>query len=240
MCQKIVVSSELLLRALLGIFAILVVVQICLQGFRFWTGDHFLFGLLAAFSLGGEQNFPTYFSTMLLLGCSAMLGVIGIGEFREQGRRAIYWYALAFIFLFLSMDEMMMIHERLSEPVRALVGDEYAPHYGWVLPYGLLIAVIGFAYARFLVELPRRTALLFVLAGVLYVGGAIGFETLSGAVSSEYGNSNVTYVALQTIEEVLEMFGAILFLYALADYVERRFTSFILCLAREPVLADTG
>ena len=233
MRQDVVISSQRLLHALLYVFAILVVAHLCLQGWRFWSGDHFLFGLLAAFSLGAEQNFPTYFSTVVLLGCSLMLGFLGLRVMKEPGHDSLYWFALGLIFLFLSMDEMMMIHERLTEPVRALVGDSYAPHYAWVLPYGLLVVAVGIAYARFLLRLPRRTTLLFVLSGALYVGGAIGFETMSGAVSSEAGNSNVAYVALQTIEEVLEMFGMILFLYALADYVEREFASLNICLTQE-------
>ena len=233
MRKDIVISSRRLLRILLSIFAILVVAHLCLQSLRFWSGDHFLHGLLAAFSLGAEQNFPTYFSTFVLLGCSAMLGVIGIGETGEEGHGTIYWFALALIFLFLSMDEMMMIHERLTEPVRALVGDSYAPHYAWILPYGLMLVAIGIAYARFLFRLPRRTALLFVVSGVLYVSGAIGFETMSGVISSEVGNKNVTYVALQTIEEILEMIGAIFFLYALADYAERKFVSLNICVTQQ-------
>lgn len=232
------ISSRRLLRAMLGIFAILVAAHVCLQIVRFWTGDHFLFGLLAVFGLGAEQNVPTYFSTVLLLLCGVMLGLIGIREMNEAGQDKLYWFLLGLIFLFLSMDEMMMIHERLTEPVRALVGESYAPHYAWVLPYGLLFVALGIGYFRFLLRLPRRTALLFVLAGVLYVGGAIGLETMSGMVSREAGNVNVAYVVLQTIEEVLEMFGTVLFLYALADYAERKFESVGICLTQKSNATD--
>lgn len=190
-------------------------------------------GLLAAFSLGAENNFPTYFSTLALFACSALLAAIATGESRKGGNRPAYWFALSAIFLFLSMDEMMSIHERLSEPVKALVGETDVFHYAWVLPYGVLVVIFVAAFSRFLILLPRRTALLFVLAGALYVGGAVGFETLSGYHYSLSGSKGITYVALQTMEEILEISGTILFLYALADYAERRVEALSFCLMRD-------
>jgi hypothetical protein len=155
---------------------LLVFLHIVLQSVRFWSGDDFLMGLLAAFSLGAENNFPTYFATLALFVCSALLAAIATGETRQGGYRPFYWYAMSGIFLFLSMDEMMSIHERLSEPVKALVGETAVFHYAWVLPYGVLVVIFVAAFSRFLIHLPRRTALLFVLSGALYVTGALGFR----------------------------------------------------------------
>lgn len=219
-----------------GIAGLLIFVHIVLQSVRFWSGDHFLMGSLAAFSLGAENNFPTYFSTFALLACSALLAAIAIGEARQGGYRPVYWYALSGIFLFLSMDEMMSIHERLSEPVKAVVGESAVFHYAWVLPYALLVIIVAIAFSRFLIQLRRRTAILFIVSGALYVTGALGFETLSGYHSSGFGNLNITYVALQTIEEILEISGTILFLYALADYAERRFEKFNFSLVADAAL----
>lgn len=209
---------------------LLVFIHIVLQIVRFWSGDHFLIGLLAAFSLGAENNFPTYFSTLALFVCSALLAAIATGEARQVGYRPVYWYALSGIFLFLSMDEMMSIHERLTEPVTALIGETGVFYYAWVLPYGVLAVIVAAVFSRFLIHLPRRTALLFILSGALYVTGALGFETLSGYHYSNFGSMNITYVALQTMEEILEISGTILFLYGLADYAERRFEVMSFCL----------
>ncbi len=216
--------------------ASLVVIHIVLQAVRFWSGDHFLMGSLAAFSLGAENNFPTYFSTLALFVCSALLAAIATGEARQGGNRPLSWYALSGIFLFLSMDEMMSIHERLSEPVQALVGESPLFHYAWVLPYSVFVVIVAAAFLRFLIHLPRRTALLFVLSGALYVIGALGFETMSGYYYSGFGALNITYVALQTVEELLEFSGTILFLYALADYAECRFQAISLCLVQDATL----
>lgn len=222
-----------LTRFLLGIFVLLFIAHVTLQVTRFWIDDHFLFGLLAAFSLGGENNFPAYFSTILLLLCSSMLALIFYAEYVAGNSKITYWLVLSFIFLYLSMDEMMQIHERLTEPTTALIGEEYSLHYSWVIPYALLLVIFVAFYSRFLFRIPRRTAMLFVTSGIIYVGGAIGFETMSGGVSAQSGNSNPLYVMLQTMEEVLEMLGAILFIYALADYCETKFGHVGVKLSRE-------
>ena len=129
----------------------------------------------------------------------------------------------------------MSIHERLTEPVTALIGETGVFHYAWVLPYGVLVLIVAAVFSRFLMYLPRRTAFFFVVSGALYVAGALGFETLSGYHYSGFGSLNITYVALQTVEEILEISGTIMFLYALADYAERRFDSVDFCLMRDAV-----
>jgi hypothetical protein len=212
------------------IAVLLVVAHIVLQSVRFWSGNDFLMGFLAAFALGAENNFPTYFSTFALFVCSALLAAIAIGERRQGDGKPIYWIVLSAIFMFLSMDEMMSVHERLSEPVKGMIGETDVFYYAWVLPYGVLLAIFVAVYYRFLNLLPRRTALLFLLSGALFVGGAIGFETLSGYYYSLSGSKGITYVILQTLEEILEITGTILFIYALAEYAEQRFGVIDFCL----------
>lgn len=231
--MTISVSAGRLTLLFSGTAILLITMHIILQSVRFWTGDDFLMGLLAAFSLGAENNFPTYFATFSLLMCSALLAGIAAGEKTRDGYRPFYWAAMSAIFLFLSMDEMMSIHERLIEPVRGLIGETDVFHYAWVIPYGVFLLFFIAAFSKFLLELPRRTALLFILAGALYVAGAIGFEMMSGYHYSRFGTKEIIYVGLQTMEEILEISGTILFLYALADYAERRFGSMGVCLTRE-------
>lgn len=211
------ISARRLAFVFAGIASFLIFRHMVLQSARFWSGDRFLFGSSTPFSLGAEDNFSTYFYTFALFACGALLAAIAIGEARQGGYRPLYWYALSGIFLFLSMDEMMSIHERLGEPVKALVGESAVFHYAWVLPYGLLVIIVAIAFSRFLVQLRRRTAILFIVTGAVYVTGALGFDTLSGLHSSGFGNLNIRYAAL---EELLEISGTILFLYALADYAE--------------------
>jgi hypothetical protein len=47
--------------------------------------------------------------------------------------------------------------------------------------------VIGLLYLRFLLRVPRRTALLLVLSGAVFVGGALGVEFIQALIIRDVG-----------------------------------------------------
>ena len=53
-----------------------------------------------------------------------------------------------------------------------------------------------------------------------YVGGALGMELIKGRHSYLYGQKNLAYGVITTIEESLEMLGIVVFIYALLDYIK--------------------
>ncbi len=201
--------------------ACLTAIHLALQGMRFVTGE--MSGLVWFFSLGSDGNVPTFYSSFAILLCSAILVCLGVGDLREKKIPAAYWFGLAIIFAFLSVDEMLMLHERLIEPLRTALHTSGAFYYAWVIPYGVAVVIFLLVYARFLLLLPQKTRSLFVTAGAIFVLGAIGFEMIGGIQHENYGKANITYIALQTVEELLEMVGIALFAFALADYGDRRY-----------------
>ena len=74
---------------------------------------------------------------------------------------------------------------------------------------------MAIAYARFLIHLPRRTCVLFLLAGAVYVGGALGMEMVAAVYDQSHGYENAVTASLSTVEETMEMLGLVLFNYAL-------------------------
>lgn len=75
-------------------------------------------------------------------------------------------------------------------------------------------AALGLPMLGYLRALPRRSLMLFVLAGALYVGGAAGVEMV-GAVLWDAGSEVSTgYVLSVTMEEGLEMASLVLLLSA--------------------------
>ncbi|MEO0888247.1 MAG: hypothetical protein AAFY54_20270, partial [Cyanobacteria bacterium J06648_10] len=73
-------------------------------------------------------------------------------------------------------------------------------------------------------HLPPKTRRLFYLSGSLYVSGILGMEMLTGYYISSFGGGEGTIIALNGIEESLEMLGVTLFIYTLLDYLQS-FTS---------------
>ena len=88
------------------------------------------------------------------------------------------------------------------------------------------------AYAKFLLDLPSRTRVLFISSGILFVTGAIGFELIGGWYADKHGTGNITYALITTCEELLEMLGIALFIYTLLKYIVDTFGSLSLSVFR--------
>ncbi len=137
-----------------------------------------------------------------------------------------YWTVLAYIFLFLSLDEFAGFHEKLVKPANDLlklnkVSDFFA--FGWVVPALILVAVLGFFYIRFIWALPKKTRFTIIAAALFFLLGAIGMEMVGGFLKKNFGMDSVVYVLGTTFEEFFELSGLILFIYGLLDYLKTQF-----------------
>lgn len=211
-------------RFLLWTALFLVAMHLAGQFSALYLGHKSLHGFVRMFDLNGEWNFPAVFSTGLLLLCSWLIGLIASAKSRAGGRYRRHWQVLAWIFLFLAADELMSFHDRLQAPLVSLFHLSGILYAGWTLPYAVALLVFLFAYRNFILDLPRRYLVLFVLAGAIYVGGAMGFESLGADYLYSLGgvavsDRGVLWVVLYTVEEVAEMGGLILFAYALLSYI---------------------
>jgi hypothetical protein len=173
------------------------------------------------FDLDTEANVPTFCAVLQLACAAVLLMVIGLTASQRGFAFARHWLVLGAVFTFLSLDELAHIHESLSASVRRRLHVEGFFHFAWVIPYGILTAMIGIAYLRFLMHLPRRTRRLMVLSALVYVGGAIGMELYGGYLHTRPGAvAAPMYMTEVLIEEGMEMFGSALFIYTLLDYLQ--------------------
>jgi uncharacterized BrkB/YihY/UPF0761 family membrane protein len=123
--------------------------------------------------------------------------------------------------LFFSVDDTATLHELLTKPIRKLLGVSGIFFYAWVIPaiIGLFIFMIFFF--RFYLRLDIKTKIGFLLAGTLYVTGALGVEMIGGWYYERLVNSNFTYQMITTLEEALELSGLVVFIFVLLDYFDR-------------------
>lgn len=171
------------------------------------------------FSANAEQTFPTWYSSLLLLGAALLLFIIGSSKSRTDGQDRWLWLGLALIFLYLSLDEFVSIHEIAAEWLQTDFSFTGFFAFGWQLaavPFLLLFAVL---YLRFWLRLPSRIRLLFLIAGVVYVGGAFVIEGFSAALWDSTGGISYPYLVIATLEEFCEMLGVIVLIYALLSYI---------------------
>jgi hypothetical protein len=210
--------------------AVLTLVSVAGQVWKYSVGD----GSLVRFvDLNRERNLPTWYQGLVLAACTAMLWTIGCDRARRRLGGARYWQSLALVFLYLACDEVFKLHERTIEPNRnALELPRLLALYAWVIPGATAVAVVGLLYLRFVWRLPRPTRNGFVLAGVLYVGGALGMELVSGVYHVAVGYGTYGYIALAHVAEVLEMAGAAVLLHALLEYARRELPNGLASVAR--------
>jgi hypothetical protein len=176
--------------------------------------------LVDVFSLTEEKNIPTFWSSFLLATCSIVLGTIAATKAGAGGEYKRHWIALSAIFGYLSVDEFVEIHEWLSA-IPGLSNLHGALYYGWVLPAVVIVPIFAASYLKFLFHLPKTTRVKVAWAGVLYVGGALGIELILGVWTERHEETNFAWAMLGMLEEVMEIMGSSLFLYALLEYLGR-------------------
>lgn len=185
--------------------------------FQFGITDSLIVNL---FNLDSEKNFPTYFSTVLLLVSGVLLFVIGYARKKQAARDYWQWIGLGAVFIFLSMDEFIEIHEEIG----TIIQNKFQPtgvfYFAWIIPYAVFAIAMAIAYVPFLLRLPLTFKKLFIAAGFLYVMGALGMEAVASYFNYEIGERGLYFVVLSTIEESMEMFGLVLFIYALLHYMD--------------------
>lgn len=217
--QPITINAVNVIRILVGIAVFLVLASTAGQLARFLGGHDSLHGLVRMFFLDQENNIPTFFSSGILLLSACLLAVIAVLKKRERDSFAGHWTALAIIFMLLSMDEASSTHELLTAPLRNLLQTGGFLYFAWVVPGLAFVLAIAIIFWRFLMHLPTRTRRLFVIAAIVYIAGVIGTELVAGWYVELYGRNNLTYSFLAMLEEILEMTGVIVFVYALLDYM---------------------
>ncbi|MEX0604282.1 MAG: hypothetical protein WD623_11215 [Marinobacter sp.] len=189
---------------------------------HFTIHDH-AWGLISLFDFRTERSIPAFYSSLAILISALLLFTIGRRHW-QAGERAVAWIFLGFIFVFLSFDEIASFHERLGDPAQEYFQTSGFLHFAWVIPGVVAILIVGLLYIPFLLRLPRRTAAIFIGAGTLFVGGAIGVEMIGGWYYESNGATSI-YGIIYTLEELMEKLGIATFIYGLLDYMTRRFGS---------------
>lgn len=157
--------------------------------------------LLQLFELDEENNLPTWFSSFLLLNNSIALLLIC----NNVVNRNWQWLVLAVGFLILSVDEVAGLHETFHSTIEN----------NWTIYAAPLVLAVGLIYIPFLMALPRKLAVGFVISGSLYTGGALGVEWLAQDMDEE----TFAYALAVQAEEGTEMVGALLFLALNLNYL---------------------
>lgn len=184
-------------------------------------------GLLRIFSVDQEANLASWLSaTILLLSALVVWGIAA--DRRAAGDRWWrHWTFLSVTFAYLSADEAARLHESAEVVVDSLVDARGIFSFGWILLAAPIVLAFALTYFGFLRALPVTIGRLVLIAAALYVGGAMGVEAIGGLAYDLNGGrkGSLAFVLASSIEESLEMAGALVFLAAMISMSRRTIRS---------------
>jgi hypothetical protein len=186
-------------------------------------GFYKLFQLL---NLDFERNLPTWFSSSLLTVIALTLLLVTYYSKLLKRHYIGHWLFLSLIFFAMSMDEFIQFHEQIIRPTRNFLHADGLFYNAWIVPAGVVVAIVGLLYLRFIFSLPKSTRQLFMIAGFIYISAVLGAEAIGGYYFSSMadtlgGDYDLRYLLITHVEELLEMTGLTLFLYGLFQYLHQ-------------------
>jgi hypothetical protein len=220
---QINISPYRVVRLLMLIIVGFTLIHCILQVLTFGLGLSKLTLITSLFDFESDSNITTWYSSVTLFISSLLLTSIAIAKKNAQDSYTRHWQILAVIFAFLSLDEVALLHERAGQVLDVLSPVEFDGwlYFQWVLIGIPVTLIIVFTYLKFLAHLPTKTKNLFILAGALYIGGALGLEIVAGHQESLDVYNQFLYKLFTTIEELWEKLGVLVFIYALLTYMEK-------------------
>lgn len=165
-----------------------------------------------------DPSLAAWFSSVALLAAAVLTALIGLQKRRRHQPFAAHWLGLAGLFVLLSIDESIEIHEMLSHTLQVAMNTGGFLFHAWIIPGAIFVVLLAVVYCRFLWALEQRTRRLFILSGIIFVAGALGMEAVSAPLWQQNAEHTLAYTLVVSVEELLEMLGVVLFIYALLDY----------------------
>jgi hypothetical protein len=176
----------------------------------------FLFELSNRFDVNDENSVPQWFSQIifLLIGASAFLAA-RLQKVRSSRR---LWLTIGIVGVVLSLDDVATLHEFILQSLHNTFFLDVSPTFlinaWWIFLPLVLVPAVFLAWWSWRV-LPRRTVLLLVAGGVVFVAGKILMDSLANNVTDLFLESGL----VQGVEKLFQYTGSSIVLYAVLDYL---------------------
>jgi hypothetical protein len=174
---------------------------------------------IGQFFVNNEGNITTFWKAFLLIIIAGLTFIIASAKFSQKDKYRYEWWLLGAVFLYLSVDETSVIHEKFSALLKSLPDLNGWAHYKWLYAGAVAIILLAIAFVRFYLHLDLRNKILFPVSVAIYLLGAAGGELFSGHYAQYYGTKNITYTLMTHGEEFGQHFGSILMIYTLLTYL---------------------
>lgn len=173
--------------------------------------------VLELFNLEADKNIPIFFYVLLLLIGTLLLSTIALIQIQQNSPQKFGWILLTSIVFAMSIDKAIRLHGYLIQFIQTILGRNDP---GMIIyPLVIVLLTIGIAIIlqliKFLRELPANTRKSFIIAGCVFLSGALVLEAIGSSFYDLSGHANLVYDILSILEESLEMAGIIAFIRGL-------------------------
>jgi hypothetical protein len=158
-------------------------------------------------NVGTETNLPTWLASVLW----AVFALTALYRWHVASTDRTSWLLLSLVGWGASIDEYLMLHDRLSRPgarIETLVGIDLGGA-TWVLVGGAVAAIVVAVLVPFVWRLPPATRSDLILGGALFIAGSIGFEVVSNLLFASSDQYDWLVMLTVLIEEGLEFAGVV-------------------------------
>ncbi len=207
--RQIQINRKRLFRVLLIVGGTLSAISFSLAAIRITTGHNVLYSLFQLLDLNHEANIPTWYSTVLLLACACVARLVGAAT---KGEHAQGWKGIALVMALFSLDETAGLHERFVLPPDFIGPFGPVRNITWVFVGAVVAGALVGLFMRTVLACPPPIRRAVLVAGGIYLGGALGMEALGGLWALSHGEGNWMHAVLEILEEGGELLGATLFL----------------------------
>jgi hypothetical protein len=158
---------------------------------RYWT---------RMFDLDQEYNITSFYSFLILAASGASAFILFLRQ------RSIWWLGLGLLFIYLSLDEALLIHEQIAEPLRRTLAlsNTNLFYHAWVIPAAALTCILGI---YLLIVGKKRDVVNFAPNRIIYYVFllAIGSIIIEIVGTRTYGNIVFYRYVSVPVEELYEM-----------------------------------
>lgn len=208
---------------LFGAIGLMVLAMAGFVTMRFGFGNGALFGLGTRLNPLFEASLHAWMgSALLLLSGLLLLLIAASGQAQWLPQFRLQWLLAGTVFIMLSADETAAFHEMSDTAFTMVSGTALSSGWFRLLFGSCALFVIGamlMSCRAFLAALPASMRNRCLVATAVFLGGAVGMETLGGFWSTAGHGEDAGYYVLAVFEEGMELLGAGLLLSALLRFV---------------------
>jgi hypothetical protein len=173
--------------------------------------------LVLRFDVLQEGNIPSWYSGAILFITAVLLGLIAANKHGQRDRFRWHWVVLAALFLLFSLDEVAYLHEGIDHIIdRSSLS---ILDIGWIIPAAFFVLIVGIWYIPFIRHLPTETRRLVIISAVFFLSGALILEALDNLLLEAFDVQSAVILTNNHFQDLLEMLGVSLFIYALLSYM---------------------